>query len=43
MIAEKNLDMETLDMVLLHCPPTDVYYMPSVFKILDTLKVEGKN
>ena len=42
MIAEKNLDMETLDMVLLHCPPTDVYYMPEVFKLLDQLKEEGK-
>lgn len=40
--SRKNLDMETLDMVLLHCPPTDVYYMPEVFAILDQLKVEGK-
>jgi aryl-alcohol dehydrogenase-like predicted oxidoreductase len=29
-------------MVLLHCPPTDVYYMPDVFKLLDQLKLEGK-
>ena len=40
--SRKNLDMEALDMVLLHCPPTDVYYMPEVFKLLDQLKVEGK-
>ncbi|BCR35358.1 aldo/keto reductase [Mariniplasma anaerobium] len=40
--SRKNLDMDTLDMVLLHCPPTDVYYMPEVFQILDILKVEGK-
>ncbi len=40
--SRKNLDMETLDMVLLHCPPTDVYYMPEVFKLLDQLKIEGK-
>lgn len=40
--SRKNLDMEQLDMVLLHCPPTDVYYMPEVFNILDQLKVEGK-
>src|SRR5690554_3707760 len=40
--SRKNLDMETLDMVLLHCPPTDVYYMPEVFKLLDQLKEEGK-
>jgi aryl-alcohol dehydrogenase-like predicted oxidoreductase len=40
--SRKNMDVEALDMVLLHCPPTDVYYMPNVFKLLDTLKVEGK-
>lgn len=40
--SRKNLDMDMLDMVLLHCPPTDVYYMPEVFKLLDQLKVEGK-
>jgi aryl-alcohol dehydrogenase-like predicted oxidoreductase len=34
--------MDTLDMVLLHCPPTDVYYTPEVFQILDKLKAEGK-
>lgn len=40
--SRKNLDVDTLDMVLLHCPPTDVYYNPEVFKLLDTLKEEGK-
>lgn len=40
--SRKNLDVEALDMVLLHCPPTDVYYMPEVFKLLDQLKIEGK-
>jgi aryl-alcohol dehydrogenase-like predicted oxidoreductase len=40
--SRKNLDMDTLDMVLLHCPPTDVYYTPEVFQILDKLKAEGK-
>jgi aryl-alcohol dehydrogenase-like predicted oxidoreductase len=40
--SRKNLDVESLDMVLLHCPPTDVYYMPEVFKLLDQLKIEGK-
>lgn len=40
--SRANLDLESLDMVLLHCPPTDVYYMPGVFKLLDQLKVEGK-
>lgn len=40
--TRKNLDVEALDMVLLHCPPTDVYYNPDVFNLLDTLKDEGK-
>lgn len=38
----KNLQVTSLDMVLLHCPPTEVYDMPEVFEILDTLKLEGK-
>lgn len=38
----KNLQMASLDMVLLHCPPTEVYYKPEVFEILDQLKLEGK-
>ncbi|MGM0435947.1 MAG: aldo/keto reductase [Bacillota bacterium] len=40
--ARENMDVETLDMVLLHCPPTDAYYDPDVFKAMDTLKEEGK-
>lgn len=40
--SRQRLDLETLDMVLLHCPPTDVYYNPDVFKLMDQLKVEGK-
>ena len=38
----KNLDVETLDLVQLHCPPTEVYYMPQVFGILDDLVQQGK-
>lgn len=38
----KNLDVETLDLVQLHCPPYQVYYMPEVFGILDDLVQEGK-
>src|SRR5512142_3026432 len=26
----KNLDTDCLDLVQLHCPPTEVYYMPEV-------------
>src|SRR5512137_1692179 len=38
----KNLDTETLELVQLHCPPTEVYYMPEVFGILDDLVKQGK-
>jgi aryl-alcohol dehydrogenase-like predicted oxidoreductase len=37
-----NLDVEALDLLQLHCPPTEVYYMPEVFGILDDLVQEGK-
>jgi aryl-alcohol dehydrogenase-like predicted oxidoreductase len=37
-----NLKRETLDIVQLHCPPTDVYYRPEVFEALDALKKAGK-
>ena len=38
----KNLDTETLDLVQLHCPPTEVFYRPEVFGILDDLQKQGK-
>lgn len=38
----KNLDVEALDLLQLHCPPTPVYYMPEVFGILDDLVAAGK-
>ncbi len=38
----KNLDVETLDLVQLHCPPTEVYYMPEVFGVMDDLVQAGK-
>jgi aryl-alcohol dehydrogenase-like predicted oxidoreductase len=37
-----NLETETLDLVQLHCPPTDVYYRPEVFEALDGLVAAGK-
>jgi aryl-alcohol dehydrogenase-like predicted oxidoreductase len=37
-----NLGVETLDLVQLHCPPTDVYYKPEVFEALDALVAAGK-
>lgn len=38
----KNLETEALDLVQLHCPPTDVYYRPEVFDVLDRLVKAGK-
>ncbi len=38
----KNLGVERLDLVQLHCPPTEVYYMPRVFAVLDDLTRAGK-
>jgi len=35
--SRENLQMETLDLVQLHCPPTDVFYHPEVFAALDDL------
>jgi aryl-alcohol dehydrogenase-like predicted oxidoreductase len=40
--SAKNLGVETLDLLQLHCPPTDVYYRPEVFGALDELVKEGK-
>ncbi|MDZ7288790.1 MAG: aldo/keto reductase [candidate division KSB1 bacterium] len=38
----KNLETETIDLLQLHCPPTEVYYMPEVFGVLDDLVTAGK-
>jgi len=38
----KNLGTEALDLLQLHCPPTQVYYMPEVFGVLDDLVSAGK-
>ncbi len=37
-----NLRVDTLDLVQLHCPPTDVYYQPDLFEALDGLRDKGK-
>ena len=38
----KNLNVETIDLLQLHCPPTEVYYMPEVFDLMDNFVKEGK-
>lgn len=38
----KNLGTDTIDLLQLHCPPTEVYYQPEVFAVLDDLVKQGK-
>lgn len=38
----RNLAMDSLDLVQLHCPPTEVYDRPQVFEALDRLQEQGK-
>jgi aryl-alcohol dehydrogenase-like predicted oxidoreductase len=38
----RNLDTDALDLLQLHCPPTDAYYHPEIFGILDDLVHAGK-
>jgi aryl-alcohol dehydrogenase-like predicted oxidoreductase len=39
--SRRNLGVDTLDLVQLHCPPTAVYDTDEVFDALDTLVEEG--
>ena len=39
--SRRNLGVDTLDLVQLHCPPTPVYSSDEVFDALDTLVEEG--
>jgi aryl-alcohol dehydrogenase-like predicted oxidoreductase len=38
----RNLETDALDLLQLHCPPTDAYYHAELFAILDDLVKEGK-
>ncbi len=38
----RNLATDALDLVQLHCPPTEVYYRPEVFGVMDDLVAAGK-
>lgn len=40
--SRDNLQMDCLDLVQLHCPPTEVFYRPDVFEIMEELVSEGK-
>ena len=38
----KNSGLERIDLMQLHCPPTEVYYRPELFELFDRLQEEGK-
>jgi len=38
----RNMKMDTLDLIQLHCPPPESYNRPEIFGLFDTLKKEGK-
>lgn len=38
----KRIGTECLDLIQLHCPPTEVYYRPEIFGEFERLKEEGK-
>ena len=37
-----NLGVDRIDLIQLHCPPTEVYYRPEIFELFDDLTKEGK-
>src|SRR3954451_10742261 len=40
--SRANLGIDTLPLVQLHCPPTDLYYHPAVFEELEAMVAEGR-
>jgi len=36
------MGLETIDLIQLHCPPTETYYRPEIFDLFKDLKKEGK-
>ena len=38
----RNSGLDTLDLIQLHCPPTQVFYRPEIFELFDKLRDEGK-
>ena len=38
----KRMQLETIDLIQLHCPPTAVFYCPEIFELFNRLKEEGK-
>jgi aryl-alcohol dehydrogenase-like predicted oxidoreductase len=40
--SREHLGLDTLPLVQLHCPPTDLYYHPEVFEDLEAMVAEGR-
>ncbi len=40
--ALENTGLERIDLMQLHCPPTEVYYRPEIFEEFDRMRQEGK-
>jgi aryl-alcohol dehydrogenase-like predicted oxidoreductase len=38
----KKLSTDSIDLLQLHCPPTEVYYNPDLFDFMDKMKSSGK-
>ncbi len=38
----KNMQVDYIDLIQIHCPPTEVYYRPEIFEEFEKLKAEGK-
>ncbi|TFG61227.1 MAG: aldo/keto reductase [Spirochaetales bacterium] len=41
-ISLRNMKLDTLDLIQLHCPPWEALYRPEIFELFDKLKSEGK-
>jgi len=38
----ENLETDAIDLLQLHCPPTELYYNPELFEVLDDFVKQGK-
>ena len=38
----RNMQRDTIDLIQLHCPPTEVYTRPEIFEAFERLKEQGK-
>lgn len=38
----KNMGIDTIDLIQLHCPPTEVYEREEIYDVFNSLKKEGK-